>query len=518
MERSFLSDLQKNTIARLSLTDRLVLLICIGVFIGTLAISERVFDQMPHIEDEYAYVWQAQVASRGEIFRPIPACPRCFLVPFVVDFNGHRFGKYPLPWPVMLSFGIKLGARQMVNPLLAAACIWLMYSLTRKLRDTRTGFFAALLLASSPFFLILSSALLSHVFSLFLGLVFMLSWFDTFNNERKVPLWMPLCTAGLSMGLLMLSRPLTALGLVIPFILHGTILLFRGPGRQRRSVLVIAGIVFLFIPLYFVWQYVLTGDPLRNPYTLVWPYDTIGFGPGIGRQTGGYLPSMALKNIKTALYVGMFDLFGWLKYSWILLPVGLIAGMRDRKAMFVSATALTIVAAYALYWVGSDLFGPRYYFEALHAVVLLTAMAVNWMTGKLPSESGKRFWKSFSTWRFILATVLTTLFVVCALQFYLPQRLSRFSNLYGASAERIKPFINNDTPGITPALVIVHISQTWTDYSSLTELSNPYFDTPFVFSLSQGEKKNALAASMLPNRHIWHYYADEPFDLRSILR
>ncbi len=127
MRRQFLSDLHRHTIVRLSLSDRLVLIICAAVFFGTLSISNRVFDQMPHLEDEFAYVWQAEVAARGEIFRPVPECPRCFLVPFVIDYNGHRFGKYPLPWPVLLSFGVKLGARQLVNPLLAAGCTGLLY-------------------------------------------------------------------------------------------------------------------------------------------------------------------------------------------------------------------------------------------------------------------------------------------------------------------------------------------------------------------------------------------------------
>ncbi len=206
----------------------------------------------------------------------------------------------------------------------------------------------------------------------------------------------------------------------------------------------------MFIPLHFLWQYVLTGDPLRNPYTLVWPYDTIGFGPGIGRQSGGYLPGMAVKNARAALYVGMFDLSGWLKYSWILIPVGFLACLRDRRCLLVSTTALSIVAAYALYWIGSDLFGPRYYFEGLPACILLTAVAINWLAGKLPAVSGKLFWKSFSTWRFILVSSLVTLLVVCTFQFYLPLRLPRFYNLYGANRERIRPFEENDRPGITP--------------------------------------------------------------------
>ncbi len=115
-------------------------------------------------------------------------------------------------------------------------------SLIRKLRDSRTGLIPCIT-GFFPFFLILSSTLLSHVFSLFLSLIFMISWFDTFHEEHKVPLWLTLSVSGLSLGLLMLSRPLTALGFIIPFIIHGIILVIRGSHQQRKTVFIFAGIV-----------------------------------------------------------------------------------------------------------------------------------------------------------------------------------------------------------------------------------------------------------------------------------
>lgn len=507
----------KTWFRKLSITDCIVVFLCICVFAGVLYISNSVFDSMPHIEDEFAYVWQAQVAARGEIFRPTPACPRCFLVPFVIDNNGYRFGKYPLPWPVMLSLGVHTGTRTLVNPLLAAVCVWLIYRLLAKIRNRRTGMFGALLMSVSPFFLILSSTLLSHTFSLFLSLVFMLSWMDVFHKDTDPPLipaWLLVTVCGLSMGLLALSRPLTALGVIFPFIVLSLFILIGKDGRAKKYVFIIAAIIAFFIILYFLWQYVLTGDPLRNPYTFVWPYDTIGFGPGIGRQIGGFTPAMAIKNTRASLYEGMFDLFGWLKYSWLLLPVGLVVLFRNKRSWLVSSTLVTVVAAYMLYWVGSDLLGPRYYFEALPACVLLTAATFDWLAGNLPDLHGFAFWKKLSTWRTVFSSIAISLLLLSPLLFYLPVRLRRFHHLYGASGERLKPFKQAIKPGITPALVIVHITQSWTDYSSLTELSNPYFDTPLVFSLYKGKEMDAKAASMFPGRYVWYYYPDEPFVLR----
>ena len=501
-------------ITTLSFADCIVACICVVAFFGVLSISNSVFDEMPHLEDEFAYVWQAEVAARGEIFRPTPPCPRCFLVPFVIDNNGVRFGKYPLPWPVMLSFGVRFGIRSYINPLLAALSVWLLYRLLAKIRNPRTGVIGAMLIAISPFFLILSSTLLSHTFSLFLALIFMISWIDIQKLDSPIPISIRILTCGLSMGLLVLSRPLTALGVMLPFAIEAIIIITTKDTIRKRNLLLVAGIISLFIPLYFLWQFILTGDPLRNPYTFVWPYDTIGFGPGIGRQPGGYQPPIAIKNARASLYVGMFDLFGWLKYSWLFLPAGFLVLLKNRRAWMVFTTLLTIVAAYGLYWIGSDLLGPRYYFEALPACVLLTAAAFDFLLGKLSPEKGVVFWRRLSIWRFVIFSILIAFLLIIPVIFYLPARLPRFHNLYGASADRLLPFKDANKPGIAPALIVVHITQSWTDYSSLTELSNPYFDTPLVFSLSKGKEMDAVSASMFPGRYIWHYYPDEPFILR----
>ena len=74
------------------------------------------------------------------------------MVPFVVDYQGWRFGKYPLGFPVLLSFGIRLGLRDWVNPFIAAWSLWLLYRLGKKLLGEKTALLAVFLTASSPFF------------------------------------------------------------------------------------------------------------------------------------------------------------------------------------------------------------------------------------------------------------------------------------------------------------------------------------------------------------------------------
>src|SRR5690606_17465908 len=103
----------------------------------------------------------------------------------------------------------------------------LTFRLVSKITTPIEGLLAALLTATSPFFLMNAGSLLSHTFSFFLTLTFVSAWLDaTVPSSRSAILTVPL--AGLSLGLLALTRPLTALGIAVPFIAHGLWLLIRG--------------------------------------------------------------------------------------------------------------------------------------------------------------------------------------------------------------------------------------------------------------------------------------------------
>ena len=183
---------------------------------ATTWISLHIFEGIPHLEDEFAYVWQAQVIARGELVTPSPPEPKSFLVPFVVDYDGQRFGKYPLGWPVVLSFGERLGLRWLVNPFLAGLGVWLTYRLGSKILGKTVGLLAAGLTLTSPFFLMNSGGLLSHPWGLVLSTGFVIAWLDIWQAD-SLPKWVPALTAGFTLGALGLCRPMTALGVAIPF-------------------------------------------------------------------------------------------------------------------------------------------------------------------------------------------------------------------------------------------------------------------------------------------------------------
>lgn len=495
----------------MSRIDRIALSLSIFTLLLAGWIGARVYENLPHLEDEMAYVWQAQVIAGGHLSLETPPCPRCFLVPFVVDANGLRSGKYPPGWPAMLALGVLLGARWLVNPLLSGWTVWLIYRVVKKLTNEVTALIAVLLTITSPFFLMNSGTLLAHPLSLFLTAAFTLSWLDTFDSNRRAPRWITALTAGFSLGLLALTRPLSAVAVGLPFGLHGLWLLAKGDSAARKSAAGIGALALLIGSSLFLWQYAVTGDPLTNPYVLWWPYDTIGFGPNVGVQTGGYWPKDAIPNLQVSLYFGRHDLFGWLGFSYYLLPVGALALLRRPKALMAAAVAPAVVAAYCLYWIGSWLYGPRYYYEGLLGAVLLSAAGITWLAGKLLPVSAPPWKRWLARARFGLVSAAVLFAVACNCLYYIPPRLAGFVGLYDVRGEYLQPFQSQSALALTPALVIVHPLDDWIEYGRLTDLSSPYFDTPFVFIINRGPEENAKALALFPERRVFHYYKHTPF-------
>jgi hypothetical protein len=514
----------------MSRSDRIALFLSLIAILVSYWVTIRVFQSMAHIEDEMAYVWQAQAIARGHLTVPSPPEAKSFLVPFVVDYNGQRFGKYPLGWPIILAVGVFLGLRSWVNPLLAGLGVWLTYRLGQRVFGEAVGLLAAALTITSPFFLMNSGSLLSHPLGLVLSAAFALAWLDAFWNdwrqndwrEKERPRWhpwLPTLIAGLSLGVLALTRPLTAVAIGLPFGIHGIYLLFKGDTSTRWRVLTVGLISVGLGALLFVWQYAVTGDPLLNPYTLWWPYDKLGFGPDVGNTSTGHTLHLAYINTRFSIRTGLYDLFGWSSFSWIFLPFGLLSLLPRRKfgtpfngrGLLLASVFVSNVLTYTIYWIGSYLFGPRYYYESLYSLTLLTAAGFAYLAG-WPTRPGQP-WRYFTGWwkaRPLLMTALLALLVSVNLVFYAPMRVGGMYGLYGISRERLEPFQTPEARALTPALIIVHPGE-WTEYGALLDLEDPFLDTPFIFVFTRGEQGDRDVAAYFPNRHIFYYYTDQPY-------
>ncbi len=492
----------------MSRTDRIALILALVAVAAAYLVADRVFERIPHIEDEMAYTWQAQAIAEGKIVVPSPPSPKSMLVPFVVDYQGQRFGKYPLGWPALLGIGVLLGLRDWVNPFLAGLGLWLIYLIGKKVFSERVGLLAIALTLISPFFLLNSGSLLSHPWALVLSAGFVLAWFDTFRLGEKTNVSKKLTTvtAGACLGMLGMTRPLTAVAVGLPFAVHGLVLLVRSDRATRLRVLSIGALAALIAGLVLLWQFAVTGNPLLNPYTLWWPYDKIGFGIGYGNVPGGNTLSEAWINTKYSFKKGSGDFFGWGYMWWVFVPFGLWSLRKKLGAWLVALIMPTLVVVYLSYWIGSWLYGPRYYYEGFYSLTLVTAAGILWLFDAVKTGRFLRLRRG------LLFTALTIL-IGSNLFLYLPGRLSSMYGLYGITRAQMDPFLAPEAQSLPPSLVIVHYTQSWTEFGALLPLENPDLTSHFIFALSLGTQQDAAVAKAYPHRHIVQYYPQRPESL-----
>ena len=495
-------------------TDWLALVIALTTVFAAYYVSDRIYERMAHFEDEMAYVWQAQAIAGGHLVLPSPPNPKSFMTPFVIDYNGVRFGKYPPGWPVILAVGFVTGMEDWVNPVLAGLGIWLLYLLAKRITTGPISLLAILLMLTSPMFWLLSGSVLSHAWSLVLAFGFVLAWLDTFKIDRKenreyqdavhslVPKWLTASTAGLSLGTLVLTRPMNAVGVALPFFIHGIILLVRGDKSVRTHVLMIGLLAALIGGLLFAWQFALTGGSLLNPYTLWWKYDRVGFGEGYGLWDDGYNLEHAWFIIKLSLWSPngtRGDVFGWENLWWLFVPFGLWALRRKVAVWLIAGIFPALLLAYVPYWIGSWQYGPRYYYEGMLSLTILSAAGITWLT-----VDGIFIRK-------ILTGLVLAVLVGYNLCAYLPGRLWEMHGMYNINRSMLEPFYTVEAQAIQPVLIIVHTQVEWTEYGGLLELQNAQLDTPFIFALNRRDAVISDYYEVFPGRKIYHYYPDEPF-------
>jgi 4-amino-4-deoxy-L-arabinose transferase-like glycosyltransferase len=406
-----------------------------------------------------------------------------------LDFEGERFGKYPLGWPALLALGVLARAPWVVNPLLAALALYLVYRLGKTLYDGPTGLLAAALGLCSPLFLVLGGSYLSHMASLVWLLLFSL-WF-VWTAEGKS--WWFALGAGLAIGMAFLTRSLTAMAYATPFAIYSLIQILRKSQPHWHRYLLIAAGGGLMAMLSFAYQWALTGDPWLNPYTLWWPYDRLGFGAGIGAMPGGHSPTYALINLEQDLSRAATDVLGWPALSWLPLLLGL--GLRPRKPRdwALLAPFACLVIAYLFYWIGSPsrLWGPRYDFDGFAGLWLLASVGLLKVWAWAKDRPG---WL-----KPVLAGGLV-LMVVVNLAANLPFRMQEAHGFYGISRAQLQPI---QEAGLENALVIVYADR-WLEYGAMLSGMSPTLDDSVIFARGSSPEIDAAVIAEHPGRTVYY--------------
>lgn len=475
--------------------------------------SRTVFERLPHLEDEVTYLFQARIYARGHLVIESPEPDRAYWQPFVVDNGGNRFGKYTPGWPAMLAAGVILGQSWVINAFLAALITALTYRMGREIFTADVGLIAAMLTAFSPMALLLNASLMGHTAALFAALLFMYAYWRIEQGRQGIRWGL---AAGIGLGLLVINRPLSAVAVAAPFIIWS---LFRitlawrfgkKPAvlRTLHPLIALAGVTLLISTAIPIYSLVAVGDPTTNLYTLVWEYDKVGFGEGYGRN--GHTLEKGIRHARFDLSLMAADLFGWnvgtitseiqqhlltedgywplLGLSWVLLIPGLVAGARRRWTWLLAAVTVSVIAVQLAYWIGSQRYSTRYYFESLSALALISGLALAWLTQRVS--------------RWIVYVPLTAVLIYSLYNYTTPriEALRGFNFINQAKIDSVLARRDGDQP------ILVIMSGTdmrWRSAGALMAVTSPYLDSDIVVAMDNqfdGVREQILAR--FPDRQI----------------
>jgi 4-amino-4-deoxy-L-arabinose transferase-like glycosyltransferase len=571
-----------------------IVFVFFSFFISAL-IHQTVFERMPHLEDEMAYIFQARIFARGDVVVDIPQPRRAFWQPFVVDYDetGARFGKYTPGWPALLAIGVNLGQMWVINAFFAALTIALVYRLGREICSPDAGLMAAALVAFSPMALLLNASFMGHTaaltcFTLFMWCYWRMERAGQRERLRSAVQWG--VVGGVALGLLVVNRPLTAVGVGAPFVLWSGFKVLRavyhdltGGGERRLlptftpllAIALFTVVISATIPLF---NHTATGDPFKNLYTLIWPYDRVGFGECCGRNVHTIIKGILHTRYDLSLTAA--DLFGWqaglitpelqehlrtrsnywpvLGFSFLLLPFGLLAGfrrswlrgwalvgmmwlvvplalnmsfLRDTNNMtpawlwlgvgaawmllpplllawsrhrdsrstwtwLLLGVIVGLVGAHLTYWVGSQRYSTRYYFEALTAFALLSALPLAWLARRTSRPA---------IYGLLALALLWSLYVYSTPRI---NALYRFNFISPEQIEMVEACRIDDRPAL---VIVTGTSVRWRAHGSLMAVTGPHLDDEIVvaWDYAPGTDVRQSILERFPDRQVIEMEAHE---------
>jgi 4-amino-4-deoxy-L-arabinose transferase-like glycosyltransferase len=506
----------------------LILAVCLTAFVTIAILVDRIFEHVPHSEDEVAYIFQAKVFAQNRLTVPTPQNSDAFWTPFVVDYQGQRFGKYPPGWPLLLNLGVRLGAPWLVNAFLATLTLFLIAWLGKCFYEPKIGLWAAGLALVTPGFLFLSSSLLSHTSSLFWTTLALVALSHLTSEERETwdekhevnairkatvtvgptkmvgppyaPRSYPLdaIIVGLALGAVFITRPFAALGIGLAVGIFLLTLMVRH--ELKWTVLLWLTLGFLpvaaLLPLYW-WA--ITGDPTFNPYLLVWFYDRVGFGPNVGAY-GYSLHDAIFINTRLKLTVLATGLFGWPGWSNLLfLPIPFLMRRTNRWDWLLLGTILGMVSVHIFYWSFGGVDGgfPRYYYDALPALLLLTIRGIQISIQYL------KYWQFTKlnlplSW---LPIALVISFIAYNLIWNLPPLLAAQKGKYDITPAPLQAVEQANLP--KPALVMVKNAESWNEFAALFAANSPTLDGVVVYAIDWGSALTQQVREQFKERTCW---------------
>lgn len=337
------------------------------------ALSGLLFDHVPHVNDSINQYIHAKFVAGGHVSIPSHPLKEFFGSGWMIN-DGRWYSPYSPGHVLMLALGHLAGLPWLVNPVLGALTVVAVYFLAEELYGAAVGRLSAALILLCPLIVFMSSTFMNHVTALLCTTLFMLFFLRALRTRH----WCDAALSGLSLGILALTRPYTAFAIGLPYALIALWHLYKNFRAHLKPFAVMALVIFSCALFQLWWNVETTGDPFMLAYSKL--YGSAAAMPGLGNNPYGAGAGHSLAAGLTTLgdrFVMMNEmLFEWPLPSLMLVALPFICGAARRQDFLLLATYASLALTYAFFIGRSDVFGPRYHYEASAALVILTAAAI----------------------------------------------------------------------------------------------------------------------------------------------
>ncbi|MEX1239302.1 MAG: glycosyltransferase family 39 protein [Cyclobacteriaceae bacterium] len=345
--------------------DQYSVIVVVSVFfIVTLFISVDTLEQFPNSSDEYAYLFQAEMFSRGKLWVPAHDLPDFFHYNNIAQYEGILVSRFSPGWPLFLSAAFEAGIpAYLINPVLGVLTLIVFYFFARYLYGERVALWSLLALALSGFYVFNSASFFSHVFSLLVTLLFVCNLY-LYDKSRNFLYGL---LAGFFLGFLAIIDHYNALFVSLPLLFY-VLYHYRFRSPHLLAFMAIGAIPFLIFLISY--NYSITGDPLLTVTGWTHPLEKLGFVKG----------HSFLKGIEHVIrWILLF--FYWVSPGLLILYFAfLYRKMKSRAERFLHAEdyfLLFLMFGYFFYHeVGGNQYGPRFLFEGFAFLILFVVSKV----------------------------------------------------------------------------------------------------------------------------------------------
>ncbi len=319
--------------------------------------------------DEYAFLFQAKTYAAGRLWNPAPPGGQALAPMYTWVSGGIWVGQYPPGWPMVLAVTqlASLPPWVMNCALMGLVTVAIAAIVQRNGSDRQSAALAAALFCLSPFVLFNAASAFSHLLAAGLAAGVYLCRARA-DGEGRASF---LLGAGALLGMLVLTRPPTAVVVALP-LLPALVL----PRMQWRQALLIGAGCLPFLLALFAYQAAVTDDPLEPVYHLG------------GRNVDHLYFDRRSIGIGLVLLLGKVkELSLWVSPLIVPLWAGLWIVKARRGALnavdWVFPLAMVLFCFYP--YDGGNRYGPRYYLDVWPLAICTIGGAVPSLT---PGKAG----------------------------------------------------------------------------------------------------------------------------------